>query len=189
MSHLQSRHAVRDGAIQVTTSTDSRTGTLAFDGDFATLTFERRLRHPARVVWEAITDPHHLARWYMTSARLEGREGGNIEFVTGSAQVRATGKILIWDPPRVFEHEWNVGPRKDLPKGEKTIVRWDLTPEGDHTFLRFTHRRLTRQTATNFAGGMHGFLDRLEEQLDGVPLVDWITRINEVRGKYPPSGT
>lgn len=173
----------------MTTSTASRTGTLTFDGDVATLAFERRLRHPVQVVWEAITEPEHLARWYMTRARLEGREGGSIEFVTGLAQVRATGKILTWDPPRVFEHEWNVEPRKDLSKGEKTIMRWELAPEGDGTLLRFTHRRLTRQTAIVFAGGMHGFLDRLENDLDGVPLVDWITRINEVRTNYPQWGT
>src|SRR5438876_9038649 len=91
--------------------------------------------------------------------------------------------------PRVFEHEWNVEPRKDLPTGEKTIVRWELTPEGDGTLLRFTHRRLTRQAAVVFAGGMHGFLDRLENQLDGVPLVDWGTRISEVRTNYPQWGT
>ena len=167
----------------------SRSGTLTIEGDYATLTFERRIRHPVERVWEAITEPEHLARWYLTKARIEGREGGSIDYLTGPARVHVTGKILIWEPPRVFEHEWNTGPRKDLPTGEKTIVRWELNPEGDGTLLRFTHRRLTRQTATVFAGGMHGFLDRLENQLDGVPLVDWGTRISEVRPNYPQWGT
>lgn len=171
------------------TSHTSRSGTLTFDGDYATLTFERRIRHPVELVWKALTEPEHLALWYMTKARIEGRQGGSIDYVTGQAQLHVTGKILTWEPPRVFEHEWNVDPRKDLPKGETTIVRWELTPEGDGTLLRFTHRRLTRQTAIVFAGGMHGFLDRLENQLDGVPLVDWKTRINEVRTNSPQWGT
>ena len=162
----QEPHGERIG---VTPSQASRSGTLTFEGDYATLTFERRLRHRVERVWEAITEPEHLARWYLTKARIEAREGGSIEYLTGPAQVHVTGKILIWEPPRVFEHEWNVEPRKDLPTGEKTIVRWELTHEGDGTVLRFTHRRLTRQTAVVFAGGMHGFLDRLEDQLDGVP--------------------
>src|SRR5204863_194918 len=34
-----------------------RAGRLTFEGDFATLTFERTLRHPVEAVWEAITDP------------------------------------------------------------------------------------------------------------------------------------
>src|SRR5438034_11444892 len=38
-----------------------RAGRLTFEGDFATLTFERTLRHPVEAVWEAITDPEHLA--------------------------------------------------------------------------------------------------------------------------------
>ncbi len=173
----------------MTASHTSQAGTLTFEGGHATLAFERRIRHPVQVVWEAVTEPEHLARWYLTKARLEAHEGGSIDYLTGPAQVHVTGKVLVWDPPRVFEHEWNVEPRKDLPTGEKTIVRWELTPEGDGTLLRFTHRRLTRQTAIVFAGGMHGFLDRLENELDGKPLADWVTRINEVRANYPPWGT
>jgi uncharacterized protein YndB with AHSA1/START domain len=189
MPRQPSRHKGQEETIQVTASHTSRAGTLTFEGDHATLAFERRIRHPVQVVWEAVTEPEHLARWYLTKARLEAHEGGRIDYLTGPAQVHVTGKVLVWDPPRVFEHEWNVEPRKDLPTGEKTIVRWELTPEGDGTLLRFTHRRLTRQTATVFAGGMHGFLDRLENELDGVPLADWFTRINEVRANYPPWGT
>jgi uncharacterized protein YndB with AHSA1/START domain len=159
-----------------------RRGNLTFDGDYATLTFERRLRHPVHAVWEAITDPDHLAHWYMTRAQIDARAGGSIDFVTSPAQVHATGKILTWDPPRVFEHEWNVGPIKEvLTQGERSIVRWELIPEGDITILRFTHRRLTRQTATIFAGGMVAFLDRLENQLDGDPLVDWAARVEKIR--------
>src|SRR5438093_12156364 len=53
-----------------------RAGRLTFEGDFATLTFERTLRHPVEAVWEAITDPEHLAQWYLTQARLDPRRGG-----------------------------------------------------------------------------------------------------------------
>lgn len=172
----------------MTASHSSRAGTLTFEGDYATLTFERRISHPVQVVWEALTEPEHLARWYLTKAHLDTRVGGSIDYWTGPAQLHVTGKILIWEPSRVFEHEWNVEPQKDLPKGEKTIVRWELTPDGEGTLLRFTHRRLTRQTAIVFAGGMHAFLDRLENELDGAPLADWGTRIDEVRSNYPQWG-
>ena len=167
----------------------SRAGRLTFEGDYATLSFERTFRHPVEAVWEAITDPEHLALWYMTEARLDPRPGGTIDYRSGPARLHVTGKILAWEPPRVFEHEWNVEPRKDFPKGERSVVRWELTPVGEGTLLRFRHRRLTRQTATVFAGGMHAFLDRLEDQLDGRPLVDWAARIGEVRPEYPAWGS
>ncbi len=162
----------------------ARRGTLKVDGGFATLLFERRLGHPVEVVWQAITDPEHLRGWYMTKAVLDARGGGNIDYVSGISQFHITGKILTWDPPRVFEHEWNVEPRQYLPKGERSVVRWELTPDGDGTILRLTHRHLTEQTAMGFISGTHAFLDRLEEALDGKPLTNWVARVDELRPLY-----
>jgi uncharacterized protein YndB with AHSA1/START domain len=172
----------------MTTPVAERVGTVTFDGDYATMRFERRLRHPIDVVWEALTESEHLARWYMTKANIEARAGGRIEYWSGPAQLHVTGRILTWDPPRVFEHEWNLEPLAQLPTGERSVVRWELEPDGEGTILRVTHRRLTRRTAIGFAPGVHAFLDRLEDQLDGAPLADWYARIEEVRTNYPNSG-
>lgn len=189
MPPRDSRDEEPEETIPVAVPHSSRAGKLTFEGDYATLTFERRFRHPVQLVWDALTEPEHLARWYMTRARLEAREGGTLEYWSGPSQYHVTGKILAWQPPRVFEHEWNVEPRKELPKGERSIVRWELTPDGDGTILRITHRRLTRPTALGFVAGIHAFLDRLEDELDGTPLTDWAARVAEVRANYMPSGT
>lgn len=171
---------------KVTMPHAERAGTLTIDGDYATITFERRIRHKVPRVWEALTDPEHLARWYMTKARLDARSGGSIDYWSGLAQFHVTGKILVWQPPRLFEHEWNVEPRRELPNGERSVVRWELTPDGDGTILRVTHRRLTRLTAIGFAAGIHAFLDRLEDELEDAALVDWAARVAEVRPLYRP---
>ncbi len=163
-------------------------GTVTYDGDHATLTFERRYPHPIETVWETITSPEHLAQWYMSKARLEGRTGGSIDYVSGVSQFHVTGKILTWDPPRVYEHEWNVEPMKYLPNGERSVVRWELSPDGDGTILRLTHRHLTEQTAGGFVSGSHVVLERLEQELDGKPLVNWMQRVDEVKSLYPPTG-
>lgn len=160
-------------------------GTVTYEGDHATLTFERRYPHPIETVWDTITNPEHLAQWYMSKARLEGRTGGSIDYVSGVSQFHVTGKILTWDPPRVYEHEWNVEPMKYLPHGERSVVRWELTPDGDGTILRLTHRHLTKQTAGGFVSGTHAFLDRLGDQLDGRPLTNWVKRVEELRSLYP----
>src|SRR5947209_18469585 len=88
----------------------------------------------------------------------------------------ATGKILQWEPPRLLEYEWNVAPAPEMPRGERAIFRYELTPDGDSTHLRVTYRRITRQTAHGFLPGLHAFLDRLEAQLDGRALPDWMQR-------------
>lgn len=156
-----------------------------YEGNTATLLFERRLRHPVEDVWEALTSPDHLARWYMTKAIIDGRPGGALEFWSGGAEVHVTGRILTWDPPRVFEHERNIEPRKEIPHGEHSVIRWDLAPDGDGTILRLTHRRLTREIAVGIAPATHALLDRLENELDGEPLADLPRRVGEVRGMYP----
>lgn len=163
----------------------SRAGRVVYEGDTATLLFERRLRHPIEDVWAAITHPDHLARWYMTRAILDGRVGGALEFWSGGAQVHVTGRILTWDSPRVFEHERNIEPRKEVPQGEHSVIRWELTPDGDATVLRLTHKRLTREIALGIAPATHALLDRLENELDLEPLIDLPQRFAQVRALYP----
>lgn len=161
-------------------------GTLVEDGEHATLTFRRVYRHAPEHVWDAIATPEGLQGWLMcTHALIEGRVGGRIELVSGPPGYRSTGTVLAWDPPRVLEYEWNVEPVPEMPRGERAIFRYELTPEGDSTHLLVTYRRITKQTARGFLPGLHAFLDRLEAQLNDRTLPDWTRRIDELRADYP----
>ena len=161
-------------------------GTLREDGDHATLTFRRIYRHAPEHVWNAIATPEGLQGWLMcTHALLEERVGGRIELVSGPPGYRSTGTILAWDPPRVFEYEWNIEPVPEMPRGEHAVFRYELTPEGDSTHLLVTYRRMTKQTARGFLPGLHAFLDRLEAQLDERAMPDWAKRFEELRTTYP----
>ncbi|MGE2713786.1 SRPBCC family protein [Mycolicibacterium litorale] len=155
-----------------------RAGRLTVDGERAVLTFERRLPFPIEAVWSAITDPHERGQWFGTTT-LDAREGGTIEMVATGPPLpdhvkRMTGRILVWDPPHVFEHEWR------QPIVEDGVVRYELRADGDATVLRFTHRGLGIRNASGFLGGTHAFLDRLESHLAGADLPDWLTRKQEV---------
>jgi uncharacterized protein YndB with AHSA1/START domain len=162
--------------------------------DTATLVFERVLHHSPERVWEAISTPAGLAEWLLCAdAKIDGRVGGTIEMVAGPPRYRSSGKILAWEPPRVLEYEWKVAPVPEMPRGEDAIFRYELTPlasnEGGEgaraTRLVVTYRRITRRTAPGFLPGTHAFLDRLEAQLDGAPLPDWMIRFTEARSQYP----
>lgn len=167
-------------------TTQQPTGEVQIQGEHATLVFERRLAHPPALVWDAITSPAQLSSWYMAKATIEPRAGGRVEMWTGVAQFHVTGKILSWDPPRVFEHEWHVEPRPELPQGERATIRWDLSAAaGGGTLLRLTHRRLTKGTALGFAPGTHVLLDRLDAMLGGAKMPDWMRRYGEVAPLYP----
>jgi uncharacterized protein YndB with AHSA1/START domain len=161
------------------------TGSVAFNGEYATITFSRRIGHPPENVWSAITDPEQLQSWYMTRATIAGGKGGSIDFRSGPTQLHVTGRILSWDPPYLFEHEWKVEPSPSMPSGEESVVRWELARDGNETLMTLTHRRLTRRTAAGFAPGIHAFLDCLAAHLDGEPMLDWRSRVEELRSHYP----
>lgn len=155
-----------------------RTGRLTVDGDHAVLSFERRLPFPIEDVWSAITDPDERAQWFGATT-IDPREGGVIEMVADGPPLppdrkRMTGRILVWDPPHVFEHEWR------QPIVEDGVVRYELHRDGDGTLLRFTHRGLGVRNAGGFCSGTHAFLDRLEAHLAQEPLPDWLIRSQEV---------
>jgi hypothetical protein len=127
--------------------TDDRYGTLEIDGDHATITFRRHLPYPV----------------------IDGRSGGTIETVADEPPApveakRMTGRILVWDPPHVLEHEW----RQRIV--EDGVVRYELAEDGEGTLLTFTHRGLSVRTAKGFIPGTHAFLDRLEAHLSGAAL-------------------
>jgi len=162
----------------------ARRGQVTYEGGTATLRFERHLRHPPEDVWDALTSSEHLQRWYMTQASIEGKPGGSIVFFSGPAKVHVTGRVLVWDPPRVFEHERNIEPSGWVTTGEQSIIRWELTAEPGGTLLRLTHRRLDPRLAVQIAPATHVLLDRLEAGLDRAPLPD-LRRMEDVRGLYP----
>jgi len=170
----------------MSTDDTSRKGRAIVDGNTATLIFTRVLEHAPEDVWEAIATPEGLAGWLSSSdVRIDGRTDGTIEMVSGPGRYSSKGKILRWDPPRVFEYEWNVSPAPEMPLGENAIFRYELTPQRGSTLLTVTYRRLTKQTASGFLPGLHALLDRLEAQLDAQPLPDWLNRFNELRTQYP----
>jgi uncharacterized protein YndB with AHSA1/START domain len=163
-----------------------RRGTLVEQGAHATITFRRRYQHSPERIWEAISTPEGLGGWLMCkSVDLEPREGGRMDTDSGPVGYQSQGKVLTWDPLRVFEYEWNVGPAPELPLGERAIFRYEIIPGGETTELLVIYRRITRLSAKAFLPGLHAFLDRLEAQLDGRPLPDWMKRFEELFAEYP----
>ncbi|CAA0136443.1 Uncharacterised protein [Mycolicibacterium vanbaalenii] len=156
-------------------------GRLLVDDGRAVLSFERRLAFPMEVVWAALTDADQRAQWFGQTV-IAPREGGLIDMIPDGPPLppdgkRMTGRILVWDPPHVLEHEWR------QPIVEDGVVRYELSadgPDGSHTLLRFTHRGLGRSNASGFLGGTHAYLDRLESFLAGEPRPDWLTRRRQI---------
>jgi uncharacterized protein YndB with AHSA1/START domain len=93
-------------------------------GETVAVTLERRYAADQADVWQAITDPDRVRRWFLP---LTGdlREGGNFQL-----EGNAAGDIMTCEPPRHLIVTFG---------GERSIVDVLLSGDGQHTLLRLTH--------------------------------------------------
>ncbi|WP_037263398.1 SRPBCC family protein [Kibdelosporangium aridum] len=159
--------------------TTDRLGTLTTDGKHAVMTFVRRLPYPIETVWAAIAEPSQRAAWFgettISDETIEMMPSGT---PAPPEMKRMTGRILVWDPPRVLEHEWRQGIVED------SVVRYELVQDGDETVLTFTHRGMTMRNAQGFIPGTHAFFDRLEAHLASEELPQWSERYEQLAPSY-----
>ncbi len=159
-----------------------RHGTIHVHADRASIVFVRRLPFPIADVWSAITDPAERARWFGPMS-LDPRAGGSVTMTAEGPPAppemrRVTGKVLVWDPPRVFELEWHQSITGD------TVVRYELESDGGATVLRLTHSGLKISHAKGYVPGEHAYLDRMEAHLAGQAPPAWSARYGELEPDY-----
>jgi uncharacterized protein YndB with AHSA1/START domain len=108
-------------------------------GEIVTVTLERR--YPAEVadVWQAITRPERVRRWFLP---LTGdlRPGGNFQL-----EGNAGGDIMTCEPPHHLLVTFG---------GESSIFDLLLTGDGEQTLLRLTHS-VPLELAGSTAGALY----------------------------------
>lgn len=163
-------------------NTSNHAGHIDIKDNEAILTFRRVLKHPPARVWEALTSPQEFSAWYNGKSVIDPREGGLFEVFTGES-FHWYGEILAWQPPTLFEYEYNHDPCDAFPAGVETLVRWELLEHEEGTLLTFTQTRL--KSNFGFAPAMHVFFERLEAYLNEQTLPDFWQRFREVAKLYP----
>ncbi len=134
-------------------------GTFERHGDELDVRFERFYPRSVETVWSALTEPERLRDW-MGAALVEPRVGGRIELMIGAAHPM-TGRILVWDAPRVLEFTWS---NADAPN---STVRYELIRDGDGARVIFTHRRMPHARSALMLPGWHTFFAILASLLEG----------------------
>ena len=90
---------------------------------------------PPERLWEILTRPEHIARWFMMESQVDLRPGGAM-VLTSEEFGKFQGVVETVDPPRVFSYQWARHPDTPVAEGTATLVEFTLTPEGDGTRLR-----------------------------------------------------
>jgi uncharacterized protein YndB with AHSA1/START domain len=93
-------------------------------GETVAVTLQRRYDADQADVWQAITDPDRVRRWFLP---LTGdlHEGGNFQL-----EGNASGDIMTCEPPRHLMVTFG---------GESSIVDVQLSDDGQQTLLKLTH--------------------------------------------------
>jgi len=78
------------------------------------------------LVWDAITQPDSISKWFGDETELDLRPGGEAVFRWGEIEVRATVEAV--DPPSHFSYRWE--PSHTPTGGPTTLVEFTLEEIG-----------------------------------------------------------
>jgi uncharacterized protein YndB with AHSA1/START domain len=149
------------------------------DGQYV-LRFERRFEHTVEHVWDAITQPEQITKWWGEGeVELDLVEGGKFVIRTtgppelveaiiaeaGEDALVSHDTVVRVEPPRLLEHTFGSDPR--------SVARWELQQDGNGCRLTLTHtepRGFDVVHAPRDLGGWHTLLDNLDMLLDGAPI-------------------
>jgi uncharacterized protein YndB with AHSA1/START domain len=130
------------------------------DGDNWTLILVRDLRHPPAMVWQALTDPAHLAEWAPFDADRSLAAEGPVKLSTVGAPTPQVSESTVKraEAPKLLEYSWG---------GQG--LRWQLEPGDGGTRLTLWHN-IDRRFISWGAAGWHVCFDVLERLLAGEPI-------------------
>jgi uncharacterized protein YndB with AHSA1/START domain len=114
--------------------------------------------HVAReLVWDAITQPDAISKWFGDETELDLRPGGEAVFRWGEIEVRATVEAV--DPPSQFSYRWE--PSHAPTGGPTTLVEFTLAEIDGGTRLTLVESGFASLAAESRQENEYGWDDEL----------------------------
>ena len=89
-------------------------------------------------VWQALTDPEELVRWFPLSARVNPGKDGRV-FLSWGPEWEGEARIDGWEPQQLFR--WVEGPTQDV------TIEWKIEAGGGKTTLKLVQSGFTTGAA------------------------------------------
>ena len=121
---------------------------------------ERRIAAQPAAVFRYLTESDLWARWQGVAAELDPIPGGQFMVRMAEGQV-VEGEFVALEADRRVVVSWGWQNHPRMPPGTST-VEFELTPDGDGTLVRLTHRGLPPEDVPIHRVGWDVFLPRLE---------------------------
>lgn len=149
-------------------------GVLRDTPDGASVSFDRAFKTDPNDLWDAVTDPARLERWF---AKVDGEltERGHFTIHFDDGDVPRC-HLIECNPKRQFAFEW--------PQATETLVTVTVLPDGKHSRLELRHDRLTKTSAPEYAAGWDAYFHTLADYLAGKEGGDWWAKFNETKAAY-----
>ncbi len=130
------------------------------DADPTTVDQEIRIEARPEDLFPYFTDPSKMTHWMGIDCKLDATPGGSLRIDVNGTNV-AGGHFVVVEPPTRLVFTWGWEGADEMPPGS-TSVDVRLTPDGDATIVRLTHRDLpTPEQVESHAAGWGHFLARL----------------------------
>jgi uncharacterized protein YndB with AHSA1/START domain len=100
---------------------------------------------PAQTVWEAITEPDQVTRFFHgMHLEAEYEVGGHLRsWSPDRSKQWGDNTILEWDPPRRMVHTWRSAYDEELAAEPESRVTWEVEPAASNSAkLTLVHDRL-----------------------------------------------
>ncbi len=95
---------------------------------------------PPERVFDALTNPDTLVKWFLSKAAVESRKGGaySFDWIGG---YHMTGRVKGFDSNKAVAYSWH----DKLPSGEsaETLASFEVHRQGDGTLLKLLHTGFT----------------------------------------------
>jgi uncharacterized protein YndB with AHSA1/START domain len=138
-------------------------------------------------LWEALTDPARLARWY---AEVEGdvRPGGQFRTYIAASDIEAVGRVEACEPPRRLrltskETDESFRRGQGVPPFDATIEA-TLTADGDQTILVIEVGGMPLDKIAFYGAGWQIHAENLAGYLAGQDAADAETRWSRLVPHY-----
>jgi uncharacterized protein YndB with AHSA1/START domain len=171
-----------------TTGTSARIlGSLRSAEGVGVVRIEDRYDTSIEDLWEALTDPDRLARWF---GEVEGdlRPGGEVRTYNADADIEATGRVEACEPPgrlRFTSKETDESYRRGqgVPPFDQTIEA-TLTARGGQTILAIEVRGMPLDKIAFFGVGWQIHAENLASYLHGQDAAEAELRWNTLVPPY-----
>jgi uncharacterized protein YndB with AHSA1/START domain len=109
--------------------------------EFGSIEREIYVEASPEIVFDVVSDPEHVKKWWPDDARYDPTPGSTGELRFGDPDAGggiAAFTVVDVRPPRVFSFRWTHPIGEIAAAGNSLLVTFALTPSGQGTLLRMT---------------------------------------------------